>query len=89
MAALTALCQPGSPSLARPRWSTTCFGDSTDTKPMELTALGEHVSLCRAASSRFSGLQCAVHAAHGIVASRFVTTLALVLALIGVVVLVL
>ena len=87
MAALNALRQPSSPSLANPRWSTTCFGDSTDTKPLELSALGEHVSLCRAASSRFSGLQCAVHAAHGIVASRFVTTLALVVALIGVVLL--
>lgn len=89
MAALIALRQPSNPSLAKPRWSTTCFGDSTDTKPMELTALGEHVSLCRAASSRFSGLQYAVHAAHGIVASHFVTTLTLVVALIGTVLLVL
>lgn len=68
---------------ATPRWSTTSYGDSTDTGPAELTALGEHVSQCRAASSRFSGLQCGMQAVHGLVASRFVTTLAVLAALIA------
>lgn len=74
--------------MAGPRWSTACFGDSTDTTPMELRALGEHVSLCRAAGGRFSGLRSVIDAAHGLVSSRFVTTMVLVLALIGAVLMV-
>ncbi|OGB01082.1 MAG: hypothetical protein A3E25_15340 [Burkholderiales bacterium RIFCSPHIGHO2_12_FULL_69_20] len=66
-----------------PRWSTTSYGDTTDTGPQELTALGEHVSRCRADSSRFSRLHCGAVAVHGLVAARFVTTLAVVTALIG------
>jgi len=73
---------------AKPRWSTTSYGDSTDTGPQELTTLGEHVSLCRAASSRFSGLQCGMLAVHGVVAARFVTTLAVLALLTGAVLLV-
>jgi hypothetical protein len=71
------------------RWSTTCFGSITDTTPMELSALGDHVSRCRAATSRFSGLQCGAQALHGLLASRFVTTLTLMVALMGAVLLVL
>lgn len=67
-------------SAASPRWSTTSFGDSTDTGPMELTALGEHVSLCRATSSRFGHLQCGVLTVHGLVSARLVTTLVLITA---------
>lgn len=70
-------------AIAAPRWSTTCHGHSTDTTPMDLNALGEHVSRCRAASGRFGGLHWAVQAVHGIVASRFVTTLALTAALLA------
>jgi hypothetical protein len=66
-----------------PRWSTTSYGDIPDTGPQELTALGEHVSLCRADSSRFSRLHCGALAVHGLVAARFVTSLAVVAALIG------
>lgn len=73
---------------AAPRWSTTSFGDSTDTGPQELTALGEHVSLCRATRSRFSSLQCGALAVHGLVAARFVTTLAVIAVLIGAVLMV-
>jgi hypothetical protein len=76
-------------SIVAPRWSTTCQGDSTDTTPMDLSALGDHVSHCRAASSRFSGLHCLVHAVHAMAASRFVTTLALMAVLIGALLLVL
>jgi len=76
-------------SIVAPRWSTTCQGDSTDTTPMDLSALGDHVSRCRAASSRFSGLQWAAEAVHGMVVSRFVTTLAVTAALIAIVLMVL
>ncbi|MDP2004264.1 MAG: hypothetical protein Q8K45_01200 [Rubrivivax sp.] len=68
---------PGTPGAA-PRWSTTSFGDSADTRPVELSALGEHVSLCRGASGGLALLQRAGQAVHGVVAARFVTTLAVV-----------
>lgn len=72
-----------------PHWSTTSYGHSTDTTPMDLNALGDHVSRCRADSSRFGGLQWAAQALHGMVAPRFVTTLALTAALIAIVFMVL
>ena len=85
---MTSSHETGAPIVA-PRWSTTCYGHSTDTTPMDLNALGDHVSRCRAASSRFGGLQCAAQAVHGMVASRFVTTLAVTAALIAIVLMVL
>lgn len=80
---------PAGAPIAGPRWTTACFGHSTDTTPMDLTALGDHMSLCRTAGSRFGGLHCFVQALHGMAASRFVTTLTLTVALIGAALLVL
>jgi hypothetical protein len=71
------------PAAAQSRWSTTSVGDSADTQPMELSALGEHVSLCRASGSRYGGLLRGAQAVHCLVASRFVTTLAVVVMVIG------
>ena len=85
---MTSSHETGAPIVA-PYWSTTSYGHSTDTTPMDLNALGDHVSRCRAASSRFSALQCAAQAVRGMVASRFVTTLALAAALITIVLMVL
>lgn len=76
------------PGVTGPRWSTSCFGDGCDTTPTELTALGAHVAVCRA-SSRFGGLQAVFQAVHRLVAPRLITTLALVLALLGAALLVL
>lgn len=70
--------------IATPSWSTASFGDAADTSPMELSALGEHLDLCRGARGRLFALQCAVQAMHGFVAARFVTTLVVVTLLIGV-----
>lgn len=71
------------PAAALPRWSTTSVGDSADTQPVELSALGEHVSLCRGAGSRWAGLLRGAQAVHGVVSARFVTTLAVVVVVIG------
>jgi len=65
-------------------WSTASFGDSADTSPMELHALGEHLDLCRASRGRLFGLHCVVQQMHGFVAPRLVTTLVLAAALIAV-----
>lgn len=65
-------------------WSTSSFGDASDSLPMELAALSDHLHTCKGGSSkRLSNLQYAAELTHGFVASRFVTTLALAALLIG------
>jgi len=68
---------------ARPCWSTASFGDPADTSPMELSALGEHLHLCRTLSGRLFVLRCGAEAVQCFVASRFVTTLVVLSLLIG------
>lgn len=66
------------------RWSTASFGDTADTSPVELSALGAHLELCQKSHGRLFFLQCAVQTMHGFVVGRFVTTVVLVALLIGV-----
>jgi hypothetical protein len=72
------------PPQARPFWSTASFGDTTDTSPMELSALGEHLDLCKGSHGRWFALQCVGEAMNSFIAARFVTTLVLATLLIGV-----
>lgn len=72
------------PSIAAPRWTTSSFGDTADTSPMELSALGEHLDRCHALKGRLFDARCVAEAMHGFVASRFVTTLVIATLLIGV-----
>lgn len=65
-------------SLRSPFWSTASFGNSVDTSPMELSALGEHLDHCRGSRGRFFALRCAAESMNGFVAGRFVTTLVVV-----------
>jgi len=60
-------------------WSTSSFGDSADTSPGELQAMGEHLGLCRISHGRIFRLRCAAERLHGFVAPRFVTSLVLAL----------
>jgi hypothetical protein len=62
---------------AHPCWSTASFGDAADTSPMELSALGEHLSLCQRASGRLFALRCTAERVHDFLAARLVTTLTL------------
>ena len=71
-------------AITHPLWSTSSFGASVDTSPMELSALGEHLDLCKESRGRWFGLQCLAETANAFVAARFVTTLAAVALLIGV-----
>lgn len=66
-----------------PRWTTASFPDATDTSPMELSALGEHLDRCKGCRGRWFELHCMVDAVHDFVTARFVTTLLLVGAVIG------
>ncbi len=50
---------------------------------MELSALGEHLLLCRSLSGRLFVLRCAAEAVQGFVAARFVTTLVVLLLILG------
>lgn len=68
-------------ALSQPSWSTASFGSRADTSPMELSALGEHFAHCQGLRGRLFGLRCAAEAAHGFVATRFVTTLVVLVAL--------
>jgi len=56
-------------------WSTASFGGSTDTSPMELDALGEHLSHCSAVHGRFFAFHCAAERMNAYVSARLVTTL--------------
>ena len=67
----------------KPSWSTASFRDATDTSPMELSVLGEHLDACTPAHGRWFALQCGVERMNVFVASRVVTTVALAALLIG------
>ena len=69
------------PTFTAPRWSTASFGEAADTSPMELSALGEHLSLCRSLSGRLFALRYRAALMHGVIASRFVTTVVAVVLL--------
>jgi hypothetical protein len=71
-------------SVPGPNWSTASFGDTVDTSPMELSALGEHLHLCRSLSGRLFVLRCGAEAVQSFVAARFVTTVVVLTLVIGV-----
>jgi len=66
-----------------PRWTTASIADAADTAPMELRELGAHVSRCNGLRGRWFNLRCATDAVHDFVAPRFVTTLLIASAVIG------
>ena len=67
-----------------PFWSTASFGDTADTSPMELSALGEHLDTCQGSRGRLFAWHCVAETMRGFVAARLVTTLMAVALLIGV-----
>lgn len=62
---------------APPRWSTSSYGESPETKPAELEALRQHLTQCRATDGRVAALLCGWLRVQAFVASRLVTTLLL------------
>ena len=71
------------PARVTPFWSTASFGETPDTSPMELSALGEHLDLCKESHSRWFALQCVAERLNGFLAARVVTTLVVAAVLIG------
>jgi len=62
-------------SLARSDWSTAALGGPADTSPMELDALGAHLSACRGQQGRFLAMRCLAERLHCHVSTRIVTSL--------------
>jgi len=71
-------------AIVNPCWSTASFGETADTSPMELSALGEHLGLCKDSHGRLFALHCMAQSMHGFVAPRLVTTLVVAALLIGI-----
>lgn len=66
-----------------PLWSTASFGETTETTPIELAALREHLAACRTGWGRLVALHCAARRAQGFVACRLMTSVLLVAGLVG------
>ena len=94
--ALNRVCQPASTfnqgfamtilaNLANPPnfWSTTSDSDSTDTLSGDLSALGEHLGNCQSTHRHLLTLHCAAQSMGGFMATRFVTTVVLVVVFVG------
>lgn len=63
------------------RWPTAA--DAPDSVPAELSDLGAHVHHCNGSRGRWFALRCAADALHGFIAGRFVTTLLIASAAMG------
>jgi hypothetical protein len=61
-------------TMTGPRWSTSSFSEAPDVSMRDVSALGEHLNLCRALSGRRFALLCAAEALAGFAAARVVTT---------------
>lgn len=72
------------PAKTLPTWTTASVGAHADTSPLELSALGEHLGRCQTGRGPLFSLRCAADATHGLVATRFVTTLVVLAALLAV-----
>lgn len=70
-------------------WSTASFGDAADTSPVELEGLGQHLQQCSRPRSRWFALRCGMDTLHQGLLARFVTSLTLLVALVGLAMLVL
>jgi len=62
------------PPARSPNWSTASFDQAADTTPLELGALGEHLTLCRGRHGRWSVLSGAMQALHCAITARAMTS---------------
>ncbi len=67
-------------------WSTSTFGETGNASITEFSALGAHRDLCRVMRGRLFSLQCGVDMVRGFLAARFVTSVAVAVALLVVIV---
>lgn len=60
---------------AGPHWSTASLGVPPGTSATELSALGEHLALCKSLGGRLLALKSGVQAMHAFSASHMMTTI--------------
>jgi hypothetical protein len=70
-------------TLAGRSWSTAAFGDATESSWSQVAAMGEHLDLCKAMSGPLFSMHCSAEAVHAFAATRFVTTLVIVVLLLA------
>lgn len=56
-------------------WTTASFGGNTDTSPVELMSLGDHLGVCKSPHGNLFVLHCMAEATREFMAARFMTTL--------------
>ncbi len=56
-------------------WSTASFGGHTDTSPVELSSLGDHLGTCKSPHGHLFALHCMVESTRSFMEARFMTTL--------------
>ena len=67
-----------------PGWSTASYSRPALPTSLELSALGEHLKLCRGSLGRLFPLQCAAESMRGFMAARLMTTIAVLALLAGI-----
>lgn len=70
------------PACTSSRWSTAALGAHAGLSSRELSALVEHLQLCRGSSGRLFALRCMLESLNGFVMARFITTLVMLALLI-------
>ena len=65
-------------------WTAASFGGNTETSPVELMSLGDHLGLCKSPHGHLFALHCVAESVRGFMATRFVTTLTCLALLIGI-----
>ena len=76
------------PLQARTHWSTSSFADASGAPSLETDGLGQHLRQCSQARSQLLALRSGLDALHRGLLGRFVTSLTLMVALVGTTVLV-
>lgn len=67
-------------------WSTSTFGETGNASAAEFSLLGAHLDLCRVMRGRLFSLQCGAEMVRGFLAARFVTSMAVAITVLAVVV---
>lgn len=71
------------PPIEPSTWATSCYGQGTDTTPMQLSTLREHLHQCSQPGGRLGALRNGAQVLHGFLLGRLVTTATVVLVAVG------
>lgn len=65
------------PAIPHCAWRTATYNDSVTHSKRDIQTLGEHLNACQNSPTHLFTLRCVAESMHGFVASRFITTLAI------------